>query len=466
MCTRLAATCCAALLAGLLLTRPARAFDPPVRTPGKVSETHLANGLTVLMEEDRTLPVVSLRLRYRVGARHDPAGKAGLAVLTERMMIQATKHVGDGDYFRYLDRAGATRVDQGAGYDATWFQVTVPANRIALPLWLLSDQMGFFVERADQPLLDQQREMLRNERRERKENAPNGLLAEFIQAELLPFAHPYHNPIIGPAAELDSLTVGDVQSFHQRWFAPDQAILVLSGHLDRAEAMALIEKYFGPIPAARTPAPPAPPAPSLQGETRIEVAARVERPLVSFAWNTPAWFASGDAEIAVIGKLLAGMANALILWKVGDEMKIASRATADYVPRQLVSMLDVRVTLAPDHQPQEVITAVGEVLDQLRGQTVRGEQIERATGERLLSFAMSLERPSARVEWYSTWRQLTGKADYSDAEFERYNAVTPQTVRSAASQWLDRNRVVTVVTPTAGAPVCGAVSRVTRSQSP
>jgi zinc protease len=228
----------------------------------------------------------------------------------------------------------------------------------------------------------------------------------------------------------------------------------------------LIDKYFGPIPASATPAPPTPRAASLQGEVRIEVAARVERPLVSFAWHAPPWFADGDADMAVISKLLAGTANALVLWKVGDDLKIASRATADHVQRQWGSMMDVRVTLAPGHEPQEVITAVGEVLDQLRSQAVSEEQIERAKGERLLTYAMSLERASARVEWYSTWRQLTGKADFSDADFERFSAVTPQSVRSSSSQWLNRNRVVTVVLPTPGAPVCGAVARVTRSSSP
>jgi predicted Zn-dependent peptidase len=168
----------------------------------------------------------------------------------------------------------------------------------------------------------------------------------------------------------------------------------------------------------------------------------------------------------VISKLLAGSANAMILWKVGDDLKIASRATADHLQRQWGSSMDVRVTLAPGHEPQEVVNAVNEVMDRLRSQPVRDQQIDRATGERLLPYAMSLERASARVEWYSTWRQLTGKMDSSDADFERFNAVTPQTVRSAASQWLDRNRVVTVVTPTPGAPICGAVSRITRSQTP
>jgi zinc protease len=180
------------------------------------SMTKLANGLTVVIEEDRRAPVVSMELRYGVGFRDDPKNHPGMALLVQRMMVGATAHVLDAAYYDHLERIGASSYSQSTTADYTDFWATVPAGAVPTMLWLWSDQMGFFVPRVDQALLDKQREVVKSERRQNVDNVPYGAVRELTRQALYPDAHPYHTTSLDGG--VDGVTVRDVRTFFDQHY--------------------------------------------------------------------------------------------------------------------------------------------------------------------------------------------------------------------------------------------------------
>jgi zinc protease len=200
--------------------------------------------------------VAAVNLWYGVGSRNERPGRTGLAHLFEHMMFQGSQNVPDTGHITHLQRVGGN-VNGSTWLDRTNYYCTVPANRLELALWLESDRMGFFLPALTQEKLDNQREVVKNERRQRVDNQPYGDWDERIQRLLYPPDHPYHHSVIGSMDDLDAATLDDVRDFFRTYYAPNNAVLTLCGDFDHDEARRLVERYFGPIPHG----PPVPPLP-------------------------------------------------------------------------------------------------------------------------------------------------------------------------------------------------------------
>jgi zinc protease len=208
----------------------------------------LANGLEVILSEDHRLPVVAVNIWYHVGPADERLGRTGFAHLFEHMMFQGSKHVGE-NQIKVLQAAGATDINGTTGFDRTNYFETMPAEKLELALWLESDRMAFLQETLTARNLANQRDVVRNERRER-ENAPYSLVEEEIYRQLFPKGHPYHASIIGSHADIESVCLRDVRDFCRQYYVPNNASLALVGDFDPTEASGLIEKYFGSIPTS------------------------------------------------------------------------------------------------------------------------------------------------------------------------------------------------------------------------
>src|SRR6188768_2466519 len=207
----------------------------------------LANGLFVTLSEDHTAPLVAVNLWYHVGSANERAGRTGFAHLFEHMLFQGSADVAANEHFELVQRAGGT-LNGSTWLERTNYFETLPANQVELALWLEADRMGFLLPAITQEKLDNQREVVKNERRQNYENRPYGLEGETVVRNLYPADHPYSWTTIGSMDDLNAASIEDVSGFFRRWYGPNNATLAIGGDVDTEEVLALAERYFGSIP--------------------------------------------------------------------------------------------------------------------------------------------------------------------------------------------------------------------------
>jgi zinc protease len=432
-----------------LLTGVAHADDTKEREVYRTTERHLDNGMTVIVEEDHRLPLVAARIQYDVGEAAVAESAPGAATLTTYLMLLGSEHVADGEYYRRLAAAGATGVS-----DSTWSAgvaewATVPSNRLALPLWLWSDQMGFFDKSLDDARVATQRTKLRTQRRTGLEGAPLSRLDQFAAEEVWPAGHPYHTSLLTPE-DVDRIDRAGVIAFHDRWLTPRHATLILVGDVTTADAFSLAERYFGSIPGGPSDTHvKVPPDATLAGETQIDVAADVPHARISVHWRTPRLLTLPDAHLDVVAHLLNGARTAWLYWKLVDEAKVATSVIARQRSGAYGSQFVVDVEAAGTHTAAELLTAFDAAMDAARGKVAHQSEIEGAAYEMLIDRVFGLERASTRASDYAKFSTLVGTPDYLGHDLYRYQRIDANTVRGAMETWLPRDRrVVVLVTPT------------------
>jgi predicted Zn-dependent peptidase len=211
----------------------------------------LPNGLNVIYHVDHSTPVAAVLLWYNVGSKMEQPGRTGFAHLFEHMMFQGSKNVPKGQHFGLLEAAGGrggADINGTTNWDRTNYFEQVPSNQLELALWLESDRMGTLLEAMDQAKLDNQREVVKNERRQGIDNQPYGTAFEKLEEAVFPDGHPYHHDVIGSMADLSAASLSDVQNFFKTYYAPNNAVLVIAGDIDVPQAKQMVRKYFGPIP--------------------------------------------------------------------------------------------------------------------------------------------------------------------------------------------------------------------------
>lgn len=274
----------------------------------RVEKFILPNGLEVILHEDHSTPIVGVNVWYHVGSKNERPGRTGFAHLFEHMMFQGSEH-SDRDYFGPLQKVGA-KLNGSTAEDRTNYWETVPANCLELALWMESDRMGFLLPAMTQKKLDNQRDVVKNERRQSYENRPYGLAGEVISAALYPPDHPYSWPVIGSMVDLDKASRDDVAAFFRRYYHPANASLCIAGDFDPAAARRLVEKYFGLIPAGPK-VEKLPPMPvELKAEKRLTMIDRVGLPRVYITWPSVVMFTEHEPDLVVLGQILTGSKTA------------------------------------------------------------------------------------------------------------------------------------------------------------
>jgi len=454
-------------VAGALVAPSLGAREPSVDSSSTrpvtlvVQKSHLANGLEVIVHEDHRTPIVSVNLWYHVGSKDEPAGRNGFAHLFEHVMFQGSKHVPEDTYFRDLERAGASSINGSTSTDRTNYFETVPRNRLELALWLESDRMGFLLDHVDQATFAGQRDVVKNERRQNYENAPYGMVEQFQCAAMYPEGHPYRLLTIGSPEDLDAATLDDVKAFFRTWYVPNNATLVVSGDVDGAAAVALADKYFGPIPAGTLPdrtAWDSPPPVTLSGTKTLDVAAGVELPRVYLAWPTPPTFRSGDGELDLVAHALSGGKTSRLYKRLVYDTQIAESVHAYQDSAQLGSKFVIVATAQANHSAEELRAAIDEELGRLAAGGVTAEELSRAKANTLSHLLFDLEKDSARADRINMYNQYTHDPAFLSKDVDRYATATVESVSDAVRRYLPLDRrIVTVVTPEKGVPVSGVL---------
>jgi zinc protease len=430
----------------------------PAKTGSLAFEKYvLDNGLEVILHEDHRTPVVAVNLWYHVGSKDEAPGKNGFAHLFEHMMFQGSRHVAEDTFFKYLERAGASERNGTTNVDRTNYFETVPENQLALALWLESDRMAFLLDHADEETFKSQREVVKNERRQNYENAPYGLVTQFIYNELFPENHPYHRLTIGTPEDLDNASLDDVKAFFRTYYVPNNATLVLAGDLDKAKTKELVAKYFGPIVRGKDPAVKTEPiAVKLAGETKLNVEAGVTLPRIVLSWPSPAAFAKGDAELDVLAHVLSSGKSSRLQKRLVRELKVAQDVSVYQASMQLGSTFHVAITVREGNDPEQVLAIVDEELAKIQKEAPGEAEVSRGKTDLLSQLVFGIERVTARADALNRYNQMAKDPDYLSKDTARYEAIKASDVADAAIKWLPLDRRIrTIVMPVKDAPRAG-----------
>jgi predicted Zn-dependent peptidase len=423
---------------------------PLVATLLSFSQFKLDNGLTVFVAEDHTVPVVSVDIWYHVGSRDEVQGKTGFAHLFEHMMFQGSAHVADKMHFKYIQEAGGT-ANGSTNTDRTNYFETLPSNFLETGLWLESDRMGFLLATLTKEKLDNQRDVVRNEKRQNYDNRPYGMAPKAIMETVYPPSHPYHHLTIGEHEDLERATVEDVTAFFKKYYSPANATLAIAGDVDVATAKRLCEKYFGALPSVAAPDRPkkAPPQPVLTGEKRVQLEDRVSLERVFISWPSAASFAPGDAELDLLANVL-GSKSGRLYKKLVYDARLAQSVEVGQQSAPLSSLFQVVVTLKPGHKAAEVIPLVDEELARARKEAISAAELDKARNEYESQFVFGLMAGQRRADTLNHYAYFAGDAGFIDKDLERYRTATADGVQKWAQKTLGPGRVIVTVSPKAG----------------
>ena len=409
----------------------------------------LSNGLQVILHVDRKLPVVHVNQWYHVGSKNERPGRSGFAHLFEHMMFQGSKNATQ-EYFSYAESAGANLREGGVNgttdQDRTNYFATVPSGNLENLLWLESDRLATLPEALTQEKLDNQRDVVKNERRQGLENTPYGRWFKLISETLYPHRHPYANDVIGLHEDLTEATLDDVREFFQTYYTPNNLSLVIAGDFDPAEAKRLVEKYFGTIPAGPPLDRPARGLPRLDGERIVEANDRVAQERTYFAWHSPAYFAPGDAELNLVATILTDGLSARLNKALIYDRQLASNAVAFQSGQPLSGKFLMWVTARPGADLQEVERIVTEEIARLAAEGPTAEELARAKTKWEFGLVTGLEAIGGfggKADLLNQYNTYLGRPDMLDEDFARHRNATIQSVRNAVAAHLDtRNRVL------------------------
>jgi zinc protease len=428
-----------ALLA-LILAVPlvwSSAQTPAVQAPAAVTvprvpvETFtLDNGLQVLVSRRPELPVVAVNTWYHVGPANEAVGRTGFAHLFEHMMFQASKHVPEDSFFQLLESAGASDINGSTSFDFTNYYATVPANQVELALWLESDRMGYLLDVVDEKSFANQQDIVRNERRQRTENAPYGMAEEAVFQMLYPKGHPYHGVVIGSHEDIQAAKLADVKQFFKEYYGPNNATVSIVGDIQPKEALQLAQKYFGSFKRGPAVKKMEVPTPRITSEQRKVVPSRIELPKVYMAWHTPPFFKPGDAEADVTATILGGGRSSRLYKKLVYERQIAQDVTAYQYSLMLGSVFTIEATARPGHTIAELEQAIDEELAALVAKAPDIGEVTRARNQFETSTVSSLESISGLANRLNMYNHYVGSPDYVQADFARYSGITPANVQA------------------------------------
>jgi zinc protease len=435
-------------LAMLLLlgaTKPA----PPPSLP--FEKYQLPNGLTVILHEDHRLPLVAVSVWYDVGGLHEKTGRTGFAHLFEHMMFQGTPHVGEDLHFRRLQEIGATHINGTTEFDRTNYFETVPSNQLELALWLESDRMGFLLASLNEKSLQNQIDVVKNERRQSVENAPYGLMEELIVKTLYPPSHPYHGNVIGSMEDLGNATVQDVRDFFTTYYTPANATITIAGDLDPAATKKLIEKYFGTITGKPKPPKVEIPAPKLEQEKLIRFDEPVANlPKLSIVWMGPNAYEANTAELTILTHIISGTRSARLDKRVTYDDLIAQSVTARFEALRSGSTFEIDLVVAPNRTLEEAHKAVDEVLADFKKRPPTALELARAKNAfetHLFSSLEVLGDFSGRAERLQRYNHYLGDPGKLAWDVERFRKVTTKDVARAFNEVLGPNRLIVYATP-------------------
>jgi zinc protease len=431
-------------------TVDAKRMAPPVQIPGAtnvagITRFSLPNGLDVILAPDPTVTSVLVHVWYHVGSKDEVTGKTGFAHLFEHLMFKGSRDVKDGLFDLLLESVGGWN-NGTTNTDRTNYFEQLPANQLELALYLESNRMAGLWDAMTQSGLDNQRDVVKNERRQSYENRPYGVAEFAVQQSLWPAGHGNHNLTIGTMADLSAASLADVEAFWRTYYRPSNATLVIVGQVDLGRTYELINRYFGWMPKQDKPktreldAPVAP----MAAPVSLTATDNVTAPKVSMSFRADAPYTANATNLQVIAQLLGGSKTSRLNKRLVKKDRLATEAVAGYGEQVLGGEFMVYAIARDGVAADSLRKALLQELSDIRTNVVTADELARAVTTLEVDLRRAQENLASRAENIATWAAMAKDPNFADKQIALWKAVTPQTILNTARTWLADSASVTM----------------------
>lgn len=394
----------------------------------------LSNGLRVIVHEDRTAPIVAVNVWYHVGSKDEPQGKSGFAHLFEHLMFNGSENYND-DYFKPLQEIGGSQINGTTSRDRTNYYQTVPIGGLDRVLWLESDRMGHLLGTIAQEKLEEQRDVVKNEKRE-GDNRPGGKMYYKIYEGVYPYDHPYHHSTIGSMEDLDNASIDDVKAWFKEYYGPNNAVIVLSGDIDTETSRPLMEKYFGDIPASPPLSHKTTWIPTRETNRYEVMQDHVPQTYLTWAWAVPGRTSKEYAELEVAAEIFGGGRNSRLYTKLVHEEQKLNSASASLIPGELSSIFTISAELKHGDNPDEISRIIEEMWDDFINKGPTNRELNRVKAIIDNSLIRTMESISGKGQLLASGAIYANDPGFIHKKQEWQQASTTKTIKSVINKWL------------------------------
>jgi zinc protease len=407
----------------------------------------LPNGLTVILSVDRTTPTVAVNMWYHVGSKDEVVKRTGFAHLFEHVMFTGSGHVPYGLQDKLTEGVGGE--NNGSTFnDHTIYYDVVPSNYLESALWIESDKMGFLLDSLDLGKLNAQRDIVKNERRQRMDNQPYGRAGEILSQNTYPASHPYSWSVIGSMDDLSAASEEDVKSFFRLYYAPNNAFLAIVGDFDPVQTKAWVHKYFSDLPRGKPITRAAVGPVTLDAEQRLVFEDNVQVPRLYIQWPTVGENSDDRFALNVLGAVLAGPRTARLTKALVYDKQSAAALSAFQSSNQDVGEFDIIMTPRPDNSLTDLEQATDAILEKLKADGPTAEEIQKAIAGDELDFISGLQSNLGKAMRLADGAGFHQDPAYLRTEYSKGQAVTAADVKRVATKYLTKGRVVLSIVPT------------------
>ena len=402
----------------------------------------LSNGLTVILHEDNSDPLVHVDITYHVGSAREEVGKSGFANFFEHMLFQGSENVADEEHFKIISEAGGT-LNGSTTSDRTNYYETVPSNQLEKVLWLEADRMGYFLDAVTQDKFEVQRETVKNERGQGVDNRPYGRLSERVGEAMYPAGHGYSWSTIGYIEDLNRVDVNDLKRFFLRWYGPNNATLTIGGRFDVSQALAWVDKYYGPIPRGPEVVNPERPVVTLDKDRYISMEDNVALPLLYMSYPTVSRYHPDEAPLDVLMFIL-GQGDTSLLYKNMVKSGLAVQASSNHLCQELSCTFTVLAL--PNPASGKTLAELEKIarasLEEFEQRGVNADDLERLKMNIVSGMIYGLESVAGKVAQLASYQTFTGKPNFTADDIARYEDVSEEAVMRVYRRYIKNKPAV------------------------
>ena len=410
-----------------------------------VKEYKLKNGLTVVMHQDHSTPIVAVNMFYHVGSKNEAPGRTGFAHLFEHMMFQGSGNYIDG--WRAVDEMGGS-VNGTTDQDRTFYYETIPTNMLERTLYMEADRMGNLLAAMDQAKLDNQRDVVKNERRQRVDNVPYGAMSEMQLEVMYPEGHPYRWDVIGSMADLSAASIDDIKSFFRTYYVPNNTVMAISGDFNEKQTMAWIETYFGKIKAGKPIVRPNVPEPQLSSVIRKSYEdpfANASR--ISLSWASIPQYAPDEAPLDILASVLSNGRGSRLQSNLLYKNELVANVQASNNTSEIAGLFQISATARSGKTLDEIESAINTELERIKKDGPTPDEITRSITQREAQAIYGLQTVFGKGSALANYAGYLGQPNYFQANLDRYRKVTADDVKRVANKYLGANHLVLTAVP-------------------
>ncbi|RAK02925.1 zinc protease [Larkinella arboricola] len=400
----------------------------------------LPNGLTVVIHEDHSDPIVHVDVTYHVGSAREEIGKSGFAHFFEHMMFQGSDHVADDEHFKLVTEAGGT-LNGTTNADRTNYFETVPSNQLERALWLEADRMGFLLDAVTQKKFEIQRATVKNERGQNYDNRPYGLVYEYTAKNLYPYGHPYSWLTIGYIEDLNRVNVNDLKNFFLRWYGPNNAVLTVGGDVNPKQVVQLAEKYFGGIQKGPDVTKTVVPAAVLDKDRYVSYEDNVRFPMLRMVYPTVPRFHPDEAPLDALAQILGGGKSSLFYKNLVKTEK-AVQANVGHPAQELAGEMAFTVLPFPNMRLDSTEAIIRNTLTEFEKRGVTDDDLAQFKATREAEIIKYLSSVAGKVSQLASFQTFTGSPNYLPKELKRYQEVTKADIMRVYNQYIKGKKAV------------------------